>query len=158
MSLLKRQHEKAIEEGEKSITLDPNSATNHMLLAATLRFSGRAAEGIPLLLKAILLEPHTPANYYYQLGMAYNFTKQYNDAITVFKKALERTPDHLLSLTGRTIAYSLADNMREAHAAAAELLRVNPTLSVASLEQKAPFKYKADLKLSMGAMRKAGLK
>ncbi len=111
-----------------------------------------------MLLKAILLEPHTPANYYYQLGMAYNFTKQYNDAITVFKKALERTPDHLLSLTGRTIAYSLADNMREAHAAAAELLRVNPTLSVASLEQKAPFKYKADLKLSMGAMRKAGLK
>jgi adenylate cyclase len=157
MSLLKRQHEKAIAEGERSIALAPNSANNYQLLAATLRFSGRAAEGIPLLKKAIRLEPYTPANFYYQLGMAYNFTGQYDEAIAVLKKALKRTPDHLLSLLGLTIAYSLADRMEEARGTAAEVLRVNPKYSVAGLEKKAPYKNKADLQLSMAAMRKAGL-
>jgi tetratricopeptide (TPR) repeat protein len=111
-----------------------------------------------LLKKAIRLEPYTPANSYYQLGMAYNLTGQYDEAIAVLKKALKRTPDHLLSLLGLTIAYSLADRMKEARATAAEVLRVNPKISVAYLEKKAPYKFKADLELSMGAMRKAGLK
>jgi adenylate cyclase len=156
--VMKRQHEKAIAEGERSIALAPNSASNYNNLATTLRFSGRAAEAIPLLKKAIRLNPYTPANIYYQLGMAYNFTGQYDEAIAVLKKALKRTPDHLLSLLGLTIAYSLADRMEEANATAAEVLRVNPKLSVAYLEKKAPYKHKADLELSMGAMRKAGLK
>jgi tetratricopeptide (TPR) repeat protein len=158
MSLLKRQHEKAITEGEKSIALDPSNANNYMILAATLRFAGRAAEGIPLLKKAISLEPHTPANFYYHLGMAYNFTGQYDDAIVVLKKGLKRTPDHLLSLIGLTIAYSLDDRMEDARRTAAEVLKVNPKLSVANLESKAPYKHKEDLELSMGALRKAGLK
>jgi adenylate cyclase len=156
--LLKRQHDKAIAEGERAIALNPNSAYGYLLLAATYRFSGRAEEGIPLLEKAIRLQPYTPSSYYYQLGMAYNFTGQYDEAIAVLKKSLKRTPDHLLSLIGLTVAYSLADRMEEARATAAELLRVNPKFSVAYLEKKAPYKHKSDLELSMGAMRKAGLK
>ena len=156
--LLKRQHDKAIAEGERAIDLDPNSAYGYMLLAATYRFSGRAKEGIPLLEKAIRLQPYTPSSYYYQLGMAYNFTGQYDEAIAVLKKSLKRTPDHLLSLIGLTVAYSLADRMEEARATAEELLKVNPKFSVASLEKKAPYKHKSDLELSMGALRKAGLK
>ena len=156
--LLKRQHDKAIAEGERAIDLDPNSAYGYMLLAATYRFSGRAKEGIPLLEKAIRLQPYTPSSYYYQLGMAYNFTGQYDEAIAVLKKSLERTADHLLSLIGLTVAYSLAGRMEEARATADELLKVNPKFSVAYLEKKAPYKYKSDLELSMGALRKAGLK
>ncbi len=158
LSQRRGQHEKAIAEGEKSIALDPSNANNYIILAGTLRFAGRAAEGIPLLKKAISLEPHTPANAYYMLGMAYNFTGQYDDAIVVLKKGLDRTPDHLLSLIGLTIAYSLADRMEDARLAADELLKVNPKLSVADLESKAPYKYKSDLELSIGALRKAGLK
>ena len=156
--LLKKQHDMAISEGERAITLNPNSASGYMLLAATYRFSGRAKEGIPLLKKAIRLEPYAPSFYYYQLGMAYNFTGHYDEAIAVLKKALKRTPDQQISLIGLTVAYSLADRMEEARATAAELLRVNPKFSVAYLEKKTPYKYKADLELSMGALRKAGLK
>jgi adenylate cyclase len=156
--LLKRQHDKAIAEGERAIDLDPNSAYGYMLLAATYRFSGRAKEGIPLLEKAIRLQPYTPSSYYYQLGMAYNFTGQYDEAIAVLKKSLKRTPDHLLSLIGLTVAYSLADRMEEARATADELLKVNPKFSVAYMEKKAPYKHKSDLELSMCALRKAGLK
>lgn len=156
--LLKRQHDKAIAEGERAIALSPNLAYGYMLLAATYRFSGRAKEGIPLLEKAIRLQPYAPSSYLYHLGMVYNFTGRYDEAIAVLKKALKRTPDHLLSLLGLTIAYSLADRMEEARATAAEVLRVNPKFSVAYQEKKTPYKHKADLELSMGAMRKAGLK
>jgi adenylate cyclase len=156
--LLKRQHEKAIAEGERAIALNPNLAYGYLLLAATYRFSGRAKESIPLLEKAIRLQPYAPSSYYYQLGMAYNFTERYDEAIAVLKKALKRTPDHLLSLIGLTVAYSLAGRMEEARATADELLKVNPKFSVASLEKRAPYKHKSDLELSMSALRKAGLK
>ena len=156
--LLKRQHDKAIAELERSIALSPNSAYGYMLLATTYRFSGRAKEAIPLLKKSIRLQPYAPSIYLYQLGMAYNFTGRYDEAIAVLKKALIRAPDHLLSLIGLTVAYSLADRMEEARDTAAEMLRVNPKFSLAYLEKKTPYKYKADLELSMGAMRKAGLK
>lgn len=158
LSLLKRQHDKAISLGKQSIRLDPNNANNYMILAATLRFSGRAFEGIPLLKKAIQLEPYTSANIYYHLGMVYNFTGQYEEAIGVLKKGLKRTPDHLLSLLGLTIAYSLSDRLKEAQATAAEIMLVNPSFSVAKLEKSAPYKHKADLDLSINAMRRAGLK
>jgi len=157
LSLLKRQHDKAISLGEESIRLGPNNANNYMILANSLRFSGRAAEGIPLLKKAIQLEPYTSANIYYNLGMAYNFTGQYKDAIAVLKKGLERTPDHLLSFVGLTVAYSLSGRLEEARATAAEIMLLNPSFSVAKLEKSAPYKHKADLDLSMGAMRRAGL-
>ncbi len=136
----------------------PSNSNNYMILAGTLRFAGRAAESIPLMKKAIRLEPHTPANFYYQLGMAYNFTGQYDEAISVLLQGLKRTPDHLLSLIGLTIAYSLDNRMEDARLTAAEVLKVNPKLSVAYLESKAPYKHKADLELSMGSLRKAGLK
>lgn len=54
--------------------------------------------------------------------------------------------------------FCLADNMKEASATAAELLKVNLKFSVANQEEKAPYKYEADVELSIGAMRKVGLK
>jgi hypothetical protein len=48
--------------------------------------------------------------------------------------------------------------MEEARTTAEEVLRVQPKLSVAFFEKKLPYKNKADLQLSIGAMRKAGLK
>jgi adenylate cyclase len=156
--LLKRQYDKAIAEGERAIALSPNSPYGYMLLAATYRFSGRAKKGIPLLEKAIRLQPYAPSTYLYQLGMAYNFTGRYDEAIDVLKKSLRRTPDHLLSLLGLTIAYSLADRMEEARATAESLLKVNPKFSVVHMGKRAPYKHKSDLEFSMGALRKAGLK
>ena len=156
--LLKRQYDKAIAEGERAIALSPNSPYGYMLLAATYRFSGMAKKGIPLLEKAIRLQPYAPSSYLYQLGMAYNFTGRYDEAIAVLKKSLKRTPDHLLSLIGLTVAYSLVNHMEEARATADKLLKLNPKFSVVRLEKRTPYKYRSDLELSMGALRKAGLK
>jgi adenylate cyclase len=156
--LWKRQHDKAIAEGERSIALGPNLANNYKLLASTYRFAGRAKDGIPLLEKAIRQDPYPDANYFMQLAMAYNFTGRYDEAIATAKKGLERTPNHFNSLLALTIAYSLADRMEEAQATAEEVLRVQPKLSVAFFEKKLPYKNKVDLQLSIGALRKAGLK
>jgi adenylate cyclase len=158
ISMWKRQYDKAIAEGERSIALAPNMANNYKLLANTYRFVGRAKDGIPLLEKAIRLNPYPDAGYFMELAMAYNFTGRYDEAIETAKKGLERTPNHSNSLIALTIAYSLADRMEEARTTAEEVLRVQPKLSVVFFEKKLPYKNKADLQLSIGALRKAGLK
>jgi len=48
-------HDKAILEGEKSVSLNPNGEYNMALLAMTLNFAGRCDEAIPLYKRAIRL-------------------------------------------------------------------------------------------------------
>ena len=61
--LLLRQHDKAIESGERAVRLDPNSARAIFFLAMSLNFSFRSEEAIPLLRQAIRLNPFFPQLY-----------------------------------------------------------------------------------------------
>jgi tetratricopeptide (TPR) repeat protein len=55
--LFRREHEKAIAENEKAVTLDPNSGRCHAFLGRTLIFADRSEEAIPLLKKALRRNP-----------------------------------------------------------------------------------------------------
>ncbi|MDH3802895.1 MAG: hypothetical protein OEU80_12530, partial [Deltaproteobacteria bacterium] len=66
-----RQHDKGVAEANLGVELDPNSASAHRILGLTLSYAGRPEEAIPLLKKAIRLEPFTPGIYYDNLGAAY---------------------------------------------------------------------------------------
>lgn len=89
--LIKSQHEKAIEEGEKAIALDPNSADDYALFGGqVLVFSGKPEEGALSLEKAIRLNPIAPSWYLHMLGMAYRETGRYEESITACKKAIKR--------------------------------------------------------------------
>jgi adenylate cyclase len=158
ISLMMRQHEKAIAEGERAVALSPNGADAHANLAMTLHYVGRREEAIVLLEKAIRLNPIPPNWYLFSLGEAYCLTGQYEEAIAVYTKVLHRTPEDIRTLIGLAATYSLMRREEEARAQAAQILRVIPKFSGESFAHTLPFKNKADTELYIDSLRKAGLK
>lgn len=156
--LTKRQHEKAIEEGERALALGPNSDFIHAALAFTMRHSGRPGEAIALYKKAIRLNPIPPAWYFSGLGGSYFELGQYEEAMAEFRKALSCAPDSQFSHMGLAAAYSKLGREEEARAAAAEVLRINPTFSLEEWAKTHMYKNQADFDRFVEALRKAGLK
>jgi len=155
--LLMRQHEKAIVAGKRAIELEPNGAMVHGLLGLTLSFAGRPDEAIGYLNKGIRLNPF-PAYWYFQhLGRCYRQKGQYEKALTEYKKALHLSPDNAMNNYSIAAIYALLDRQEEAEAAANKVLEINPNFSVKRLSKASPYKNKADLKLLVDALIKAGL-
>ena len=73
-------------------------------------------------------------------------------------KVLRSKPDNLIAHNRLTVCYSLLGRDEEARAEAAEVLRINPKLSLKRLAKTFPFKNKADTELIINALSNAGLK
>jgi len=74
------------------------------------------------------------------------------------KKGVERGPKSQLAQIALAATSILAGREEEAHAAAAEVLKINPTFSVEQYGKTLPFKDRSQIDLMTGALRKAGLK
>ena len=155
---MKKQHEKAIAEVEKAIALNPNSADAHAHLGMALVSLGRPEEAIASLKKAIRLNPIPPGYYLFNLGQAYLMTERYEEAIAAYRKSLHRSPDSLFTHTALAATYALLGREEEAHAEAAEILRINPKFSVEHFAKTLPSRNQADTDRFVDALRKAGLK
>jgi adenylate cyclase len=155
--LLRKQYEKAIVEGQKAVELTPNSANSNFTYGMVLRFAGRLDEAIPVLQKAIRLNPVTPINYMNNLAWAYAYSEQYEKSIPLWNRTLERNPDYLFAYMGLTLAYQLSGNKVKAREAAAEVLRIKPTFSIALIEKKTVTKNEKIKERILEAYRKAGI-
>jgi adenylate cyclase len=152
------QHDKGIAECEQAINLEPNSALAYFRLSLALRYAGRPKEAITMCKEAIRLDPIPVSLYYQSLTNAYCLTGQYEEAIAAGKKATSLGPDNLVAHAFLAAAYSLHGREEEARMEAAEVLRINPKFSIDSWTKTMPYKNEADKELTIGALRKAGLK
>jgi adenylate cyclase len=155
---LTRQHEKAIEEGERAITLNPNSSQDIFLLAVSLVYAGRPKEASSSLERAMRLNPFPPPMYLLFLGHANRMLGRYEEAMSAYKKAIHIEPTLLFGHVGLAATYVLLDRKEEAFAEAAEVLRIDPKFSLEYFAGIVPYKNKADTELYVDALRKAGLK
>jgi adenylate cyclase len=154
---LKKDYDKSIELEQQAIALIPNGADAHVFLAITLNWAGRPEEALPLLEKAIRLNPLPPAFYYLHVGACYRLLGRFEDAIAMFKKSIHLAPNNVLAYQGLACTYGQMGREEEAKAAAAELLRINPKLPLAYALKTSPFKGKDQI-MQMQGLRKAGLK
>jgi len=60
----KREHDKAIAEGERGVALNPGGTSELLNYAVCLRYAGRRGEAIQLFQKAIRLNPFNPTTLY----------------------------------------------------------------------------------------------
>jgi adenylate cyclase len=154
--ILRKEYDKAVAECQKAIDLDPNSAQANFTFGMALRFAGRFDEAILVLQKAIRLNPVTPINYMNNLAWAYAFSEQYEKAIPLWNRTIERNPDYLFAYMGLTMAYQLSGNAALAREAAAEVMRIKPNFSIAMVEKGAKTK-NVNRKRLMDAFRMAGI-
>ena len=156
--LWKKQHEKAVAELEKAIALDPNSAESYGGFGYVLSWAGRPEDAVPLIIKAIRLDPKHSAWYYWSLGHSYFLTARYGEATGSFKESLNRGPDFWPSHIFLAASYIKLGREDEARPEAAKALKMNPKLSLEAWRQKLPYKDPAVLESVLEAFRQAGLK
>jgi adenylate cyclase len=155
--LIKRQHEKAMAAFERALALEPNGHGPLFWLGIALSSAGRPQEAIPHFKRAIRLNPLEPSLGFFGLGRAYNRMERYEEAITVLKKALHYQPDFSPAHVRLAGCYAALGREEEAHAEAAEVLRLNPEFSVKKFVKRLPIRDKAVKERYIDALRKAGL-
>jgi adenylate cyclase len=156
--IIKREHDKAIAEAERAVALDPGGEGAHSVYATSLNYAGRSEEAIPFFQKAIRLNPFGSTSTFLHLGHTYRVTGRFEEAVSAYKKSLQRAPDNIYAHLGLAATYSMMGREKEARAEAAEILRINPKFSVDWLAKAAPFKDQSVIDNYIGALRKAGLK
>ena len=154
---LRREYDKAIEEGVRAVTLNPGSAFALFRYAETLTCAGRPEEAIPILEKAIRLNPLAPTGYYLAQGTALRETGRLEEAAAAYRKAIERSPNSFRTHAYLAAVLSLLGRDDEAQTEAAEVLRLNPGFSVEEYASRSMYKDPAVLDRQVNAMRRAGL-
>ena len=155
-----KEYDKAISEAEKAVSLDPNSAYAYNALGFALHFAGRYQEAIPFYKKSLRLSP-TPidTSILIRLGFACRHLGQYEEAVASYKKALQLYgADDLMAHLGLAGTYALMGREKEAHAEAAEVMRIDPKFSLESYARRLPYKDQKKIDDVVSPLRKAGLK
>jgi adenylate cyclase len=156
--LHKREHDQAIAEAQKAVTLGPSLAFAYTWMGSALMYAGRSHEAIRYLEKAIRLNPFPPAYWIRELGEADRMAERYDEAIREFKRAIQANPHYLDAYVSLACTYVLMGRANDAEAAASEVLRINPDFSVHDYAKALPYKEEKDLNCVTKALHKAGLK
>ncbi|MDX1440767.1 MAG: tetratricopeptide repeat protein, partial [Rubricoccaceae bacterium] len=89
-------NERAIEEAEKAIRIDPDFGNPYNDIGVYLMEQGKDDDAIPYLKKAMRAKRYCCYQFpHFNLGRIYVKKKKYKEAIDEFKKSLERDPDYL---------------------------------------------------------------
>ena len=158
--LLQRRYDQAIAKGEKSVALGPNQAFPHLLLAMYLSHTGRHKEALPLVRKAMRLDPYYPFIYLELLGAVYLQMEEYEKAVEAFKMLVVREPHRIVGHLGLATAYIRLGRKEQARSEVAEVLRLFPeySLEVYRKEHHSMDMDPAAVESYIEALREAGLK
>ena len=136
-------YEKAIVQCRKNVALYPSSAENNYNLAHLLRRTGMPNEALPIIKKAIRLNPFHPLYYDSLLADLYRYLQKYDKAIEVCEHLLERAQrdndNTHIKQAHLIIASSLAGlgNLKKAQIHIDERRRLNPPTSLESIRRYA---------------------
>ena len=155
---VKDQHDRAIADGKRAVSLNPNSAFAWMALADinnTLWASSKPEEVLAYAQKAIRLDPRHPENYSMWEGIAYNRMGRYAEAVDALKRSDQNNPwvhAHLIH------SYFELGQEQDARAEAAEVLRLSPRFSLEEVERMPGNWQGPQGQRYLSDLRKAGLK
>ena len=152
-----RKHDRAVEEGERAIALNPNSADAYSYLSMSLRNAGRLDDALISIQKALRLSPFPPTMYLLYLGHIYRDSGMYAEAISAYEKVVARQPDNLFAHLGLASSYSLSGKDKEAQTAASDVLKINPKFFVAHFAKTWPSNDPVIKDRIINSLRKAGL-
>jgi adenylate cyclase len=119
---------------------------------------GRTEDALEAAAQALRLKPLIVDAHLDSVGAAYAVAGHYEEAVAPLQRYLSRYPNILGAHLTLTAVYSELGKEAEAHAEAAEVLRLNPKFSLEVHKQRMPIKDPAMLERHIAALRKAGLK
>lgn len=158
ISLLKKDYDDAVAHAEKAVDLSPNDPGSYFSLGFALRFADRFEEAIKAHETSFRLSPLRPLTWVNGLAWSYAGNKQYDKAISLFHEIIQRSPDDFFAFQGLTVSYELSGNHEKALWAAENMMRANPSFSIAAAEKMGIMKDGDFRKRIFEAYRRAGIK
>ena len=119
-------YELAREEAMRAVTLDPNLADAHHVVATVLACLGLQREALKFLRQAMKLNPGTPDFYLITLAEAYVALSQYDEALPIVRRIRARRPEWLMAQALMAIVYMGLDQPEEARCVVDNMLAMSP--------------------------------
>ena len=161
-----QQHEEAIVEAKRAIASDPNDADGYIALADALSFSGKPADALEAVERAVRLNPHYPASYMYQRGLAQFGMDRPAEATVSLEQAVAINRDDywsqrlLLAVYGlreqRDAAARLVETMKSEDRRGGRARALDP-LTIRAVAYWYPFANPDDARRFAEGLRKAGI-
>jgi adenylate cyclase len=152
------QHDRAIADGKRAVSLAPNSALACGALADInlLTSAGNLEDVVIYAEKAMRLDPRHREVFLIQKGAAYNWMGQYAKAVDTLKESDQNNPWVHVSLV---LAYAELGREQEARAEAVEVMHISPGFSLKETFRRIPrFRTEPRAQQYFADLRKAGLK
>jgi adenylate cyclase len=144
-------------EAAKALALNPNFALAHHTLGSIEIYLGHPLAAVPLIERAMRLDPAFTQQYLHFLGCAYLVAGKYETAAVIFKQRVLLVPETDLSRGFLAAALGQLGQKDEARQVWAELMQLNPRYSFADHVGRLPFSNPEDVERIAAGLTKAGL-
>jgi adenylate cyclase len=143
---------------ERAVALDPNSAWAWSRLGWVENYSDRPERAIPHFERALRLSPLDPMNFNNYVGMASanEIAERYDDAVALYRRALQERPHAEWILRNLVTSLAGAERMDEAAVELKRLMAAYPDLTVAKFKEAMVFS-PATLDRMGAYLKKAGV-
>ncbi|MGA3310107.1 MAG: adenylate/guanylate cyclase domain-containing protein [Xanthobacteraceae bacterium] len=152
-----RDLDRAKSEVDIALSLNPNFAMAYNVLGGIRSYSGQPLEAIPLIERAMRLDPASDHQYVHFLGMAYLLAGKYETAATLFRQRILRVSETDFSRAALACALGHLGQLDEARRIWRELEEINPKYSFSEHFGRLPFKSQEDVRRIAEGLTKAGL-
>jgi adenylate cyclase len=153
----RKEHPEAIRSLERALSLDPNYADGYGMLSSVLSFAGRPDEALATMEKAKRLNPASDYAYLQADAFAYFALGRYQDAINALTHAVERNPASVIGRVFLAAGYANLGRLAEAEWEVAEVLTLDPGVSLQDVREWAPFTTPMPRDRLLDGLRRAGL-
>ncbi len=154
--LWRHEHDRALEELNYGLSLDPNHADGHMWKAILAGFAGRPKEGVREVQHAMRLNPGSPFWYLFALGNASFAMGSFEDCVVACSQAVLKNPNFIFAHMLLAAGQGHLGQLDGAKQSLAECVRLNPGFSLAWAQNLIPFKEPVMIEQFILGLKKAG--
>jgi adenylate cyclase len=157
VAMFKKDYQRWADEADTALSLNPNYARALNMRGALHIYTGEPAKAIPLIERAMRLDPTFHQQGVHFLGTAYFVAGDYETAAALFKDRIAINPTTDLSRAFLASVLGHLDKLDEARDVWHELKRMNPRYSHVEHIGRLPFRDPADAERFTAGLRKAGV-
>ena len=153
----RRDIDRAQSEIDIALSLNPNMAMAYNIQGGIRIYLGRPEEAIPLIERAMRLDPATNQQFLHFLGMANLLAGKYETAAAALRERIRLVPNTDFSRSLLASALGYLGQMEEARRVWQELKEINPKYSFQEHLGRLPFRNEEEAQRITDGLKKAGV-